>query len=420
MCRCGGTVAASSASPPAAALSTIRFAHFGEVSRVASSMGQLESRERFPALDGIRALAIGFVLLTHFTPGRDSNDGLRSLVFKLADIGWAGVDLFFALSGFLITRILLGLSPTRANLLQFLGKRILRLAPVYYLGLLLVFFVTPIATGLYAVPALSFQLPLWLYASNYFPAGYQFVAGHAAVGHFWSLALEVQFYLIWPLVVFSVASKRTLTWICAALLLTVLLTRLILTSVGAEWHVTYAYLPTRLDGLVAGAWVAVLFQSVDRPSALARRVVAVLLAFGVSLILYAAWKGMGGYIFSEARHSDVLVFRAFAPTCLAMAFGAAIWFAIYGHPLTKWLQFRPFAYVARWSYSIYVLHYLFYPSVVKAIGPARIAEIFQLGPNMSVFVFFVFASILSVIAGAVVYHCVERPVLQSRWYLGQR
>lgn len=376
-------------------------------------------RSRFPELDGIRALAIVLVLLTHFTPGRNSNLGLVSALFKLADIGWAGVDLFFALSGFLITRILLSLEPTKGNFQRFLSRRILRLAPVYFLALFAVFLVVPVATNLYAVPSVSFQLPFWAYASNYFPVGYEFVGGHAAVGHFWSLAVEVQFYLLWPFIVFSVASKRALAWICVVLLFAALLLRVVLTQAGIEWHVTYGYLPTRMDGLLAGALVAVLHRGVNQPRAVATHVVSAVFVVCLGLILCAAWVGMGGYIFSESRTNAVTVVRTFGPTCLALAFGAAIWLAIYRHPLTMWLRFRPFSYLANWSYSVYVLHYLFFPSMVSIVGPNRIADFFPVGPNTSVFVFFLIASIASVVGGAIVYHYVERPILQSRWYTRQ-
>src|SRR5262245_23786679 len=87
------------------------------------------SGTRVDALDGLRAVAILLILLWHFTPNHNSNQGLRSIVFKIADIGWSGVDLFFVLSGFLITGILLRAKAANSPLRYFLMRRILRILP---------------------------------------------------------------------------------------------------------------------------------------------------------------------------------------------------------------------------------------------------------------------------------------------------
>ena len=110
------------------------------------------SAKHIDALDGLRALAIILVLLYHLTPGHNSDRGLESFVFKIADIGWAGVDLFFVLSGYLITSILLEYKENRQSLKVFFLKRLLRICPLYFFVLILIFFLIPLLTHLYAVP----------------------------------------------------------------------------------------------------------------------------------------------------------------------------------------------------------------------------------------------------------------------------
>ena len=83
------------------------------------------------ALDGLRAIAIILVVLYHCTPNHNSDLGLKSLVFKIADIGWSGVDLFFVLSGFLITRILISYQARGLTLSLFFKRRLLRIVPLY-------------------------------------------------------------------------------------------------------------------------------------------------------------------------------------------------------------------------------------------------------------------------------------------------
>src|SRR4051794_13200133 len=100
-----------------------------------------EEAPRIGSLDGLRAIAIALVLLFHFTPGHDSNQGVRSLPFKLADIGWSGVDLFFVLSGFLITGILLRAKGSPEYYRRFFSRRVRRVLPLYYLALVIAFWI---------------------------------------------------------------------------------------------------------------------------------------------------------------------------------------------------------------------------------------------------------------------------------------
>jgi peptidoglycan/LPS O-acetylase OafA/YrhL len=372
------------------------------------------------ALDGLRAIAVLLVLLTHFTPGRNSNLGIESLLFKAADLGWFGVDLFFVLSGFLITRILLRLPTSTASYAQFVFHRLLRLGPVYFGALAVVFVIVPLTTQAYGVPAFGFQWWFWAYLSNYFSPGYSSLNSAFSVGHFWSLALEVQFYALWPMVLLTQVGRRNLFLVSSLLLLAALLFRFVCVQAGSPWYVTYGYLPSRMDGLLVGAAIASLAQRGEPRVAGGRCVARFGVIIGAIALSWIAWAGMGGWIFSEARNPSVEALRVLLPTAISLFFGCLVWLSLQDDAWTRWLDASAFKPLARWSYSVYVVHYLYFPVALAKFGPPILGEWFGLGGNVSVFAFFVLSAVLSVALGACLYRLVERPVLVSRLYRGTR
>src|SRR6185369_10595810 len=166
-----------------------------------------------PVLDGIRGLAILLVLVAHFNGEailKEYYPLVGPIATKLALTGLMGVDLFFILSGFLITGILLKTKNSEHYFLNFYARRVLRIFPLYYGVLLFVFWVLPniIKLDVAAKYITSQQWWLWTYLNN-FP-------GHPSLdsskiyqlGHFWSLAVEEHFYLVWPLMVYSFSAHR--------------------------------------------------------------------------------------------------------------------------------------------------------------------------------------------------------------------
>ena len=179
-----------------------------------------QPKQHIPVLDGIRGLAIIMVLVAHFTT---IIEGYLKEYFpltgpictKLALSGLMGVDLFFVLSGFLITGILLDTKNTRGFFKKFYARRFLRIFPLYYGILFVLFFALPtiISFDPAANEMADHQWWLWAYLTN-FP-------GHPAwdmsllfrLGHFWSLAVEEHFYFVWPFIVYF-APSRQLKRIC--------------------------------------------------------------------------------------------------------------------------------------------------------------------------------------------------------------
>ncbi len=211
-------------------------------------------QRRIPQLDGVRGIAVLLVIMVH------ASDKYPSLHLKaLFSRGWMGVDLFFVLSGFLITRILLKTKESDGYFKNFYARRCLRIWPLYYSLLLFMFVVTPLLrpseSALIFAPRSS---PWWAYPfflQNFLIPVPTMATG--PLGVMWSLAIEEQFYLIWPWVV-RYRSSSQLRYISAAILCL---------SPALRWYLSlhnvniYPNLFCRLDGLMAGALLALLMQT---------------------------------------------------------------------------------------------------------------------------------------------------------------
>ncbi|HEX6051682.1 MAG TPA: acyltransferase, partial [Gemmatimonadaceae bacterium] len=175
-----------------------------------------------PALDGVRGLAVALVLVCHVAWDFSSPSYMERGLIEVARAGWIGVDLFFVLSGFLITGILLDTRGGPKYFRHFYVRRTLRIFPLYYAILVGVFVITPLVAATrdrrWFTDIVDQQGWFWTYTSNVFLA----VTGRweqtGILGHFWSLAVEEQFYLIWPAVVLLL-SPRQLRTACGVILL---------------------------------------------------------------------------------------------------------------------------------------------------------------------------------------------------------
>jgi len=179
------------------------------------------------------------------------------LVFT-AHSGWAGVDLFFVLSGFLITGILLDARQSPRYFRSFYARRVLRIFPLYYALLLLALAILPLVPHpkIDVVAGAGGQdFFYWTFLSNWRIA-LDNAFHNRILAPTWSLAIEEQFYLVWPLVVLTLGGKRLL-WVCPLLAISSLALRLVLLHLGDAGNTTvYVLTPCRFDSLALGAWVA--------------------------------------------------------------------------------------------------------------------------------------------------------------------
>jgi peptidoglycan/LPS O-acetylase OafA/YrhL len=343
-----------------------------------------------PTLDGWRAVAILGVMIYHGTTALFYPTGPYPSYHALRVIqtGAKGVDIFFAISGFLIcTRLLQEQRDTgRINLQGFYIRRVFRILPPYfvYLGVL----------ALVAVPgALWVEVREWwgcaLFIRNYLVP----VESHGwYTGHFWSLAVEEHFYLLWPLLLAGCGSRRARP---LAVLLAVLVPAWCLLDSHLRWTPALGDGSTRtdmrIDGLFWGCWAALLVDVPAYKAWLTRRLTT------------WAWLGVVAVLLGLARYRPALETHWESLLLPALLLGTVL------HPAGlagRVLEWAPVRWVGRLSYSLYIWQQLF------LLGSWRVTRPFPLGPLQELPL-----SVAATFACAVAsYYLVERPLLR----LGQR
>jgi peptidoglycan/LPS O-acetylase OafA/YrhL len=346
-----------------------------------------------PALDGLRGVAIIVVVVYHMgvvlVP--DSHD-------QLLPGGFLGVDLFFALSGFLITTLLLGEigDTARIDLRGFARRRGRRLLPALA-GLLAVAAIIAATTEMYVLNDVAIT-SVW---SLTFAVNWGVLHGAPIViGHLWSLAVEVQFYLLWGAVMTVVALvvpahriRATLAGIAVAGIAAVAIHRSVAIGRGDNFFFLYVGTFSRLDAPLVGALAGVVVNS-GRLRGLGRRGATVLSVTGLAGLLTGA---------VVLRYSDTVLYQGLY-TVLALCAAATVVGAV-AHDDTWWakvLGSAPLAGVGAWSYSLYLWHLPVFEALARwtpgYAGPVR--------AGIGLMVSGVFAWLS--------YQCVERPFLSRR------
>lgn len=308
-----------------------------------------------PALDGVRGLAILLVLLFHlgqFGHGLPFPSVLVDRVFyKACQAGWVGVDLFFVLSGFLITGILHDSKGSSHYFRNFYARRCLRIFPLYYLCLILFLLllpkVFPLHSGFQSLRNDAFWY--WTYLSNLWVArkGWD---PFGVLDHFWSLAVEEQYYLIWPVVIL-IFKTRTLLQVCLAFIVGALLIRIGL-RLADYGTAAYVLTPARMDALAAGAALALLARGPSGLSCLASRAKMVASLTGLVLGVIFFWR--------RGLSSQDFVVATIGHSLLACFFGSILVIALVSPPessLGRLFTSPTLLFLGRYSYALYVFHY---------------------------------------------------------------
>ncbi len=363
--------------------------------------------DRIPALDGLRGIAIALVMFTHFwkpAPPVLLPDRLMNLA---AAMGWIGVDLFFVLSGFLITGILLDSRNLPGFYRSFYARRVLRLVPVYYLFLAATFWIAPrLLPNDFAVVPFTVQVWVWAYASNL--RVFSSTRGHIppTIGHFWSLAVEEQFYLVWPWVVQRLDEHR-LAQLCVAIIAIAPLLRFATIASGAPTSVIYVSTIMRADALAAGALIALAMRHPRWRELFARWSPVVAL---VCLPLLAIILLVGG-----TPMSATMQVVGFSVT--AIGFAGLLVTALHEtstSPLDRLLRSRTLRALGRYSYSLYVIH----PTVVYLMVRHGIMSnvVPTLGGSSmpAALAFLVVGVAISVALAWAIFATIERPMLRLK------
>ncbi|MDB4969831.1 MAG: hypothetical protein JWN44_5520 [Myxococcales bacterium] len=378
----------------------------------ADAPGALERtlRGQMPVLDALRGLAIMLVLAHRFNVTPDPESLPARVVCALMEGGWVGVQLFFVLSGSLITGILLDSRGSPSYYRAFFARRVLRIFPLYYVVLAVAFIIVPLATGR-AVDGHEHQLWLWIYVSNW---AAPFGAGVAAFPHFWSLAVEEQFYLVWPFVVRAL-SPRGLAILCALLVAAALGCRIALRAEGVNVEAIYQLTVCRVDALAMGAAAAWALRVPRLALAIVARQRAIAVA---AVVLFIA-----GAVATRGYPRTSAATQTFGYTILASGALVVLVLAVLtqarGGRLATLLAPAPLRSLGKYSYAMYIFHVPLH----HRIGVPLLARLGLDNPGAGATVaYFVVMSALTYVAAVASYHLLEKRFLRLKRHfpVGQR
>lgn len=359
--------------------------------------------ERHQGLDTLRALAIMLVLMYHYMAFVSG----QATFGWLSTAGWIGVDLFFALSGYLVGNQVIRSMQNKecVNLTYFYSRRILRTWPLFWL-VLAAYFIFPEQMGGKPPP------PLWRFLT--FTQNLKLQPG-TAFSHAWSLCIEEQFYLLLPLVV--VAIERMRRPVCASWVILVALTgsgvsaryvmwlRYGLESGGdTEGYFPYIYYSTlcRFDEFLPGVAVALLRNCHPQKWQAINRHGAALFYWGLVAIALASYGAVSHYYIKGLGYP--LFMTVFGYSLISASFALLVASALCeASPLSK-LRIPGACQLAAWSYAIYLSHKAVYFIVGKQTK--------QLSTSTPVQVLVIGMAVLAV--GSALHYLVERPTFSLR------
>tara|TARA_R110002095_G_scaffold94422_2_gene82189 strand:- start:2856 stop:4076 length:1221 start_codon:yes stop_codon:yes gene_type:complete len=354
------------------------------------------SAKHVPALDGVRGVAILLVLCFHsglIIVGSGTAGHMYDIVARSC---WCGVDLFFVLSGFLITGILLDARESPHFFRNFYARRVLRIFPLYY-GVILWLFIQN--------PDFPDQIWYWLYLQNWGPV-FGGSTPPMVVQPFWSLAIEEQFYLFWPFVIFFL-SRRSIGLFCGALFLLSLVARCIAKTQGVDPLTIYTLTVFRLDTLCAGALIAVWIRNSEQRACLSRAAFPCFAVCALALIAVILWDG-GFYIDGQA--SQTIGYALFA-VASALLIVLVMLHSSRMRPVNWVLERRLLRHFGNRSYAIYIFQMMvliplnqLYLSKWKARDTSGWSDVY----------IFCIAIILILLLAEISWRCYEKPFLKLK------
>ena len=376
---------------------------------------------RVPELDGLRGLAILAVMSFHFfwfpyhsdiLPAADSSP-LRWLAAAQLS-GWCGVDLFFVLSGYLITGILADGRQKTDFFRRFYWRRLLRIFPAYYLLLIL----WPLIRHLYPAEAFASANPgypawLWTYTANILLAQHGWGAVPMPLRHLWSLCIEEQYYLLWPLAI-HVLERRQAIALCGILLVFAPALRFLLQHWYPPPGAGYLLMPARMDALAAGSLVALLRREEGLTARLQAWLRSGLLVSAVALVALFLLRG-------GLKGEDPLV-STIGLTLLALFFAGVVAYsgmAAESAGVRRMLRHRLLQWFGRYSYGMYLWHQ---PICVLVLSSGFLAMLERAyAPHamwLLILLCYAVPLLLTIAMASISWYCLEQPLLRLKERLG--
>jgi peptidoglycan/LPS O-acetylase OafA/YrhL len=320
-----------------------------------------------PALDGIRGLAILLVLFDHlFWANSQTGSRVLDFISALREASYIGVNLFFALSGFLITGILMDSLNTPHFFSNFYARRSLRIFPLYYGFLLLVLLLTPVLHLTWS----GWEYSYLTYTSNLIAPfhGGPLKLGVFNINHFWSLQVEEQFYWIWPLVVYRFRNSRSIVRMslagCGVALGLRIACVLMKGHAGfGDPYLPYSFTPCCADNLLYGCCLAALVRSARRDRVLRA---APYVFLGCAAILCVVSSLNNGLDWTRPDRGWMVSTGGFSLMGIASASMIA-WVLKPGSSTKGIFETRFLRFMGKYSYGIYVFHY----SIGSVMAPLR-------------------------------------------------
>jgi len=354
----------------------------------------------YAVFDGLRGVAILAVMIYHFSGGYKGTNGLLRTWGLVADAGWMGVDLFFVLSGFLITGILYDSAAAKHKVKNFYIRRSLRIFPLFY-AVLFTLLLLSRPLHLHWRPE---HITYFLYLSNVVALIYPRLvppSNWVNLGHLWSLAVEEQFYLLWPFVVWHIRRREILLQLIAVVLIVAPVLRGLLLMEGMSPVTTSRLLFTRADSLLFGAGVALLVRT-PSPRRLPARGILAGAALVLSICLFAAHgPDASSFWLATVGYSAIAAFCA-----------SVIYLAREGDALIAKFFDRSFLrFFGRYSYGLYLFHGIYFVylrhlsgSLQDRVHSGLMAQLLIIG----------FGFAVSVALAVLSYHVFESPFLKLK------
>jgi peptidoglycan/LPS O-acetylase OafA/YrhL len=364
-----------------------------------------------PELDGVRGVAVLTVMIFHqtvLTPITRFDFEYIRIAQYLA----GGVDLFFVLSGFLITGILYDSRGGGNYYRNFYARRALRIIPLYYALLFAALVVVPLIPNPKLAkwgPVIGLaQVPYWLFLSNWSIALSGRGPRHGMIDLSWTLSIEEQFYLTWPFVV-RWLSRRRLMGVCLGLAGVSLAYRATVVVAGRPPLYAGMLTPGRMDGLALGGWVALAARGPEGLAPLVRPARWVAVAAAAVAVVQILVPRVNG------PHGELVL--TVLPSVLAVSFAAALVVAA-GGPRGSWLRSllrsRFLTTFGVFSYALYLFHYPIQAVLRDTVfRPVFFPTLFG-SPMPGQLLFYVVATVPALAAAWVSWHLYEEPWLRLK------